>query len=232
MIENKSDKVVKSLDIFSDVMTGVASAGKTEMVSSAGYLIRGLWHVDVVKRIKREWNYYREKGVIQEDYIETDQCKSMLFELLDALENEILDDERIELLKKIFFATTSEVIYDRNNVKAYQFMKLGRMLSTGEILVLFSCFRISLDEKNWKEDGMDARRSLIRIAKESGLAHPELVEVHEETLIVKKLLHKRQNADKSAVFIERKERYRLTSYGYAFCKFVEYYDLNLGIGED
>ena len=50
----------------------------------------------------------------------------------------------------------------------------------------------------------------------------ELVEIHEQGLMDKKLLSPRQHGDRSGVFV--KPHYRLTDLGYAFCHFIDAYE--------
>jgi hypothetical protein len=84
--------------------------------------------------------------------------------------------------------------------------------------VLSTAYKISKQE--YIKDN-SAAVWLKKIAEESGLVHPELVEIHEEELMKEHLLSPRVQSDKSGIRVN--PHFRLTSLGLDICKYIENY---------
>ena len=188
---------------------------------TVGHLLQSLIKGKFLSQLIREWNEYRNKGKIKEDYQTTDQHIECLQELLDFIDSDLPDEKRFSLLKKIFLVTATETISGRDDVLPQQYMQICRKLTSGEVLVLLGIFQFS---KSGKIDPNDtgAVSWLSNIAKAANLEYIELVELHERNLIDKNLLTPRMLGDKSGVRLG--QHYRLTDLGYEICKFVEKYD--------
>lgn len=180
---------------------------------------------EFLSQLLKEWNQYRDKGRVKDDYQKSEQHKVCLQELFDFLSKDSPDEIRFSILKKILLVAATESRSTRESLAPQQYMRIGRELSDGEILVLFACYRALRDETEtaWRtESNVGAGAWLQRIAALSGLVHTELVEIHEIALEEKRLINRRLHPDRSGV--QLRSNYRLTSLGLKFCEFVASYD--------
>ncbi|MDD4681161.1 MAG: hypothetical protein PHP79_09835 [Clostridia bacterium] len=163
-----------------------------------------------------------EKGSIKDDYQYTNQHLTCLQELLGFLENDITDELRFTVLKKIFFVSAAEEILDRDNPLPVMYFKICKSLSSGEILVLKTTYELTKEEA-WKEMKTNSATDwLDMISKKAGLIYPELAELYEQELIGKNLITPREHTDKSGV--TKGEHFRLTNLAYNLCRYIEAYD--------
>jgi len=210
-----------TLTSLAEGITGITASERKELALSVGHIFQSFRKGQFLSRLGKEWDTYREKGRIKDDYIDTEQHRSCLQELLDFLDNDSPDDIRFEVMKKVFIAASTETASDRNSLLPYQFLRLCRGMSSGEVIVLNTTYRISKSEKIPNVSGTSIRW-LDAIAKESGLGHSSLVEIYEDELIKKRLISGRIFSDRSGV--EEKPHFRLTSLGLELCDFIASYD--------
>ncbi len=225
---NKLDKwhkdtgevIKKTLSSLAEGITGIAASERKGLALSVGHIFQSLRKGQFLSRLGEEWDSYREKGQIKDDYLETEQHCSCLQELLDFLDNDSPDELRFEVIKKVFLTAATETVYDRDSLLPYQFMRLCRRMSSGEIIILNATYKIAKSKETPDFNG--ANQWLDVIAKETGLAHTLLVEIYEEELIKKHLLSNRFYEDRSGIILE--PHFRLTSLGFELCEYIANYD--------
>lgn len=210
---------LRKVDEGVKAVTGIVASEKHERICAASHVVQGVLRGKFLKIFKNEWDKFKEKGSIEEDYDFTEQSTSCLLELLQFLDGDMPDEKRFILLKKIFLVAATEKITDRNSHLPLQYMQICRTLSAGEILVLNATFRITEDKK---EFGNSAQRWLEVMAEESNLKYTALVEIYENRLMEKHLLTERKYADRRGISMGR--HYRLTDLAYEICRYIEQYD--------
>jgi len=204
-----------------DAFTGIATSEKKQYYFSASKLLKGLLLGQFIKEFQHEWDKYIKKGQINSDYQYTDQHYDRLGELLDYLDSNIPNKEVFNILKKIFFKAASESHSKEDDILPLQFLKVVKSLSSSEILLLFTTYRIA-NEGSWRDQKRwQTLQWLDKLAKESGLKYRSLVELNERNLIERKLLTIRLHSDGSGVQIE--PHFRLTEFGWHLCSYVEDY---------
>jgi len=220
IFQKDTEDVLKiTLSDLLEGITGIAVSEKRDYILSVGRILQAIRKGKFLSQLINEWNHFREKGRIKEDYQRTEQHYTCLQEMLDFLDKDSPDEIRFNTLKKILMNAAMETISNRDNILPQQYMKLCRTLSSGEILVLSTAYKIS---KRKPATSNAANDWLNSIAKESGLVHAALVEIHEDGLMKKYLITPREYPDLSG--IEMGASYRLTSLGYDLCRFIEEYD--------
>jgi len=225
---NKIDKwhkdtgevIKRTLTSLAEGITGIAASDRKDLSLSVGYIFQSFRKDQFLSQLGNEWDSYRKKGRIKDDYIDTEQHRSCLQELLDFLDNDSPDEIRFEVMKKVFIAAATETASDRNSLLPYQFLRLCRGMSSGEIVVLHATYEIAKSDQIPEITG--ANQWLDIIAKKSGLEHTSLVEIYEEDLIKKYLLSRRIHSDRSG--IAAKPHFRLTSLGFDLCNYIASYD--------
>jgi len=169
-----------------------------------------------------EWNRYREKGKVKDDYQFSEQHYVCLQELLDFLENDSPDEVRFKVLQQIFLVAASEEVSDRNSFLPQQFMKIARTLSDGEVILLSTVWNILQSGNIEFDQDNSADRWLNEVTAASSLEHQELVEIYEQRLMDKKLLTPRLYSDKSGVNVN--PHYRLSPLGIKLCEYIRAYE--------
>lgn len=217
---NTGDIIKDTLLCLAEGITGIAASDRKELAFSVGHIFQSLRKGQFLSKFLAEWNAYREKGRIPKDYQETEQHHTCLQELLEFLDHDSPDEIRFETLKRVFLVAATETVSDRNSLLPYQFLRLCRGMSSGEIIVLNTTYQIAKSRQ--MPDVSGANQWLDAIAKESGLGHASLVEIYEEDLIKKHLLSRRLRTDSSGV--AAKPHFRLTSLGFELCDYIASYD--------
>ncbi len=218
--DDTSNLLNETIKALAEGATGIASSERKDLVLSIGHLFQKIRSGRFLETLKVEWDEYRKKGRIKNDYTKSEQHMSCIQEMLDFLDEDSPDQLRFDFLKKIFLAASSEQVTSRDSYLPQQIMKICRQLSSGEILVLSATHKLSVD-KNYPP----TRKSvdwLSYIAEISGLKHSELVELHERDLIKKNLISDRSIGDNTAV--NAGNNYRLTPLAFDVFKFIQNYD--------
>jgi len=215
------DILKDALANLAEGLTGLAASERKELVFSVGHIFQSLLKGQFLSQLMNEWNDYREKGRIKDDYLGTEQYRACLQEMLDFLDKDTPDDLRFTFLKKIFLTAATEKISKRDSFLPQQYMHICRRLTSGEVIVLKTTYEIT------KAGGSDtleksAKAWLNKVADESGLKYPELIEIHERELMEKNLLMNRRHSDRSGISLGG--HYRLTGLGFEICQFIEHYD--------
>lgn len=210
--ENSSDIIRETYESLIKTMTGVATAEKKDLILSVSRVLQNIRATNLLGLLKNEWEYWKEKGKIKEDYHQTEQHLNCLHELLEFLENDIPDELRFNTLKKILLVAASESLSDRNDILPQQFLAISKRLSSGEMMVLFAAYKLAKEcdfnypsSNVWKKD----------ISANSPLKFTALVELHEKNLIELKLIGAPSFFTKQC---------RLSDLGIEFCRYIEAYE--------
>lgn len=214
----------RSVDDLVEGLTGLAASEKREYALSLGHLFQSLTKGSFLNTLRYEWDKYRKAGKIEDDYLRSEQHRANFQEMLDFLDNDSPDETRFGFLKKIFLSIATEENDNRDGVLPQQIMKIARTLTAGEILILAANSKL-VKEGIWRKerDSYSSTDHWLRITGvESKLQYKALVEVHEQTLIEKKLLTPRRYSDNSGMVVG--ENYRLTDLAMELLKYVEGYE--------
>jgi hypothetical protein len=208
----------ETVQSLAEGLTGLASSSKQDLIRSAGSIFQRYRNASFLSSLLEEWNEYRKKGRIADDYVRSEQHRACLGELLNFLDSGIADETRFSVLKQILLVSAEEKMSSRNDVLPLQYMRIARELSPGEVLVLSAAYGAA-NQGFWKNEGGHDWNEYI--AQHSGLHLTDLVEVHVRTLEEKRLLFPPLYADRSGIRV--KPYFRLTELGYQFSKFVDAY---------
>ncbi len=216
-----SDLLSRTIKNLVEGITGIAASERKDLYLSLGYILQRIRSGNFLQTFKYEWDRFREKGKIQDDYMRSEQHQECLQEMFDFLDKDSPDENRFSFLKKIFLTAATESVTDRNSLLPQQYMKICRTLSSGEVLVLQVAFSIAKTGE-WDANDMNAQNWLKKIAERSCLRYPELIEIHERNLMNKMLITPRLYSDNSG--IKMGKYFRLSELGYEICKFIESYE--------
>jgi len=220
--QNTEDVLRTTLRSLIEGLTGITTSSKSELILSISHIFQKMRGGQFLSQLLKEWERYKEKGKVKDDYQFTEQHKACLQELLEFLDKDSPDEVRFKVLKQIFLVAASEEASDRKSFLPLQFMKIARSLTDGEIILLTTIWQIAKEHKGEYDQHYGAARWIQVVTEASGMKHKELVEIHEQGLMEKRLITPRQLADRSGVQV--KPYCRLTDLGYEFCNFIEKYE--------
>jgi len=220
--QNTEDVLRTTLRSLIEGLTGITTSSKSELILSISHIFQKMRGGQFLSQLLKEWERYKEKGKVKDDYQFTEQHKACLQELLEFLDKDSPDEVRFKVLKQIFLVAASEEASDRKSFLPLQFMKIARSLTDGEIILLTTIWQIAKEHKGEYDQHYGAARWIQEVTEASGMKHKELVEIHEQGLMEKRLITPRQLADRSGVQV--KPYFRLTDLGYEFCNFIEKYE--------
>lgn len=204
-------------------ISGIAASEKQEIILSFGHILQRIRGGNFLDQVRKEWNLFKEKGKIKDDYQFTEQNYQCLQELLDFLEKDLPDEVRVNILKKIYIVCATEDYSSREDILPVQFMKIARKISVGEWLILSTCYRMNKGTVKISVSMnklQSARAWCEELAKHSGLEYPSLVQYHEQGLIDKRLITGRINSNKRVVL---GDHLRLSDLGLSFCEYIDKY---------
>lgn len=155
----------------------------------------------------------KSKGKIKEEFIDSDLGKACLSELLDAIDKNP-DPKRVLALKNAFLRIASQPGKDSEAVHQQQLLHMIGTLSSGEIVLLATMYRVGgvnlyTSADQWLSD----------MATETGFRDQGLVKLSEKPLMGKHLVLPRTLVDGSG--IEWGLRNRLTGLGERICLFMQ-----------
>jgi len=213
-----SNFLARTIRNLAEGITGIAASEKKDWYLSIGYLLQRFRSGRFLETLKSEWEEYRDKGRIKNDYVDTEQHRECLQEILDFLDRDSPDHTRFAAIKRVFLNTATERLSSRDSVLPQQYMRICRKLSSGEVLVLQATFQLA-KEYGESVPELGATGWLRRLAETSHLTHEELVELHEHTLMEKNLISPRRYGDRSGIV--QTKHFRLTALGYELCRFMQ-----------
>ena len=214
---DSKDNVMKFLQQstikIAETFTGLLVSSREDWKLSAGKLIQAVIKSSFLTQLGREIEEYRDKGKIKEDYFATHKQRATLIELLKFIDEEVPDNERFNAIKSIFFNSIAKDASERDEILGYELLKLCRKLTSGDILVLKSCYR-NIDSM---KDFQETINWLNKVSEDIHLPI-RLIELYEKNLMSLNLLSGRHG--KSQDIIAAGVNGRITDLGAELYKFI------------
>jgi hypothetical protein len=207
----------QTADSLIESVTGIGISEKKDWIKSAGHILQHARGGRFLESLKEEWNGYREKGKIKEDYESTNQCWDTLKEILESIDQDMPDRIRFDAMKKVFLNTATEKFSNRDSLMPYEFMKITRRLTSAQVIILSACYNF-YDEDQTSASNVKSYEEWNRIVLEkSELQYREILDVEEKGLVGLGLLTERVYGDGSGIHAGR---FRFTTLGLHLCEFI------------
>lgn len=207
-------EVAKSGDA---ILTGALGTEKLRLRMIPGRLFQAARSDEFLIQLASEVEELREKGEIKDDYLNTEQASATLQELLAALEEPPVDERKFNTLKAIFLQAAQEKLSSRDDPTPQLLMNIARQLSSGEILLISSVYRIGKEGVSTEAEN-SAGPWVETITSKSEIKTKGMVEFYEKSLIKKKLITPRERTGKYGV--SPGMCFRLTDLGFKLCQFI------------
>lgn len=215
---------------MAEFITGILVSDTKDWKLSAGRLVQASIKWKLFSQIGKEIKAYIDKGKIKEDFLDKEQNKQSLSDLLKFIDETAPDEDRFNAMKTLFIRSVASYSSDEEQILSYHFMKLCKELESGDLLILKAAYDIKngnlsnkLSSTKVDPNNITASYWLQNISKQIGHEIVSLVEVHEDKLINLKLIGPRTASDRSGVTLLK--NYRLTDLGCKICEYI--YDRNV-----
>ena len=204
---------------WDSITTGALSYGANHFYAMPGRLIQAVRNNVFLNQLATEFTELKDKGKIKQDYINTEQGKSCLQELLSALENPPVDEIRFNAFKSIFLKACTESISNREESTPILLMSIAKNMSGGAILLLAANYKVRDKLHPLDNQGYAAASKWFEcIRAESDLDSDGLIEFYEEELIKAKLIFPRQPSRRDRVMVGSHSR--LTDLGIKMSRYL------------
>ena len=209
---------------IAEAVTGALALGYSDAILVGGRLVQATLKGKLLKQVAREIQDLIEKGRIKEDYANSKYGFKSLVELLEFIDSEVPDEDRLQAVKAMFVAVNAVDAKEGEELVNYQLLQISKKLSGGQILVLKATCDME-KEKAYHGMGVAADEWLRRIASRLGHKLTALVEQDESALISSGMITDRTHSDRSGI----RDPNRLTDLGIRFCDVLVQYG---GTGTD
>jgi hypothetical protein len=215
------DPTTQALEAF----TGALALGVKQAPLAAGRMAQAIVKGKIFAQIAEEWKALREAGKLRDDLGESKSGLYTWAELINLIDEDCPDEERLEALKAMFYGVNKTKAEDAEKILAYQLWRLAKEMNSGDLLVL----KVINDRMN-RTPNANWGEWMDYIAKESGLGFRELLERHEKRLIDFSLLTPRFRVTGDGPGIEsgiQSSNNRLTQVGVRFYQNIQTYQIDL-----
>lgn len=184
--DNEASNVPESNseNVLTKVMTALlghlpGGAARTPVRYYREYRAHGL-----LSSFARAYKERLDRGRIRTGFVDSDLHYACIGHICRALDEELVDDVRMRLMKKVFFVSAQSDV--KNEVLVEQLMAIASSLSSAEVLMIAALAKLERDCT--QAQNVPWLSWCQHVAENSPFEHPHLVHRIEEGLVDKKLL--------------------------------------------
>lgn len=176
----------------------------------------------IFEQLATEVKHLRERGKLPADFAEKKYGYQSWVDLLKIIDDEAPDEDRLEALKAMFYASNKVNLNDVERIVGYQLFQIAKSLSSNHLMVLRAAYRLMQNGTRVSNLGASpSYRDWSNVVAEfSGHYIANLVEHADPLLVQNQLFHARIPPDLLRVVANR-----LTELGVAFCKNIDTYKI-------
>lgn len=206
---------------------GLLTIDKNDYILVAGRLIQAGIKSNMLKQLGKEIKDLTDKGKIKTKWFKSEYCRMSFLELLNFIDSEVPDEERLKAMKALFFVSAEISSSEQQMRLSYELCLICIKLNSGDILILNSAYKLYSDQSlavkyNINKGDHGVSGWLSGMSRVVGHNIPSLIENHEDNLMKLKLITRRTYNDLSG--FEPTPYYRMTELGYRLCDFVLKFD--------
>ena len=133
---------------FVETATGAALYEKKDFILAGGQLIQGAIKLDLWGEMLNQLNKARDIGKTKKKFYESRNGRINFNELFSYLDsNDTPDEEVFKALTAIFFASEELNSEQKDEILAYELIKLAKHLKSVDLLVLMAAYELYLEQK-------------------------------------------------------------------------------------
>lgn len=175
--------------------------------------------VEALTDFGREVSEWIKAGNLPEDFSGRPSGYQTWVELLQEIDSNPIDAERLKAMKAMFFAANRIKATDGESIVAYQLFRIAKGLTSGQLLLLKAAYQRAIS-KDFSPTQLGANEWLGIMARQLGHQIEGLVEQDERVLMQSLLLTPRSLPDESGI---NDRSGRLTTLAIKFCENLEMY---------
>jgi hypothetical protein len=175
--------------------------------------------VEALTDFGREVSEGIKAGRLPEDFSGRPSGYQTWVELLQEIDSNPVDAERLKAMKAMFLAANKIDVSEKESILAYQLFQIAKMLKSGQLLLLAACYAAFLSGNFQGNATMPAATWTSKMANNVGHGLTALVEQDEKILVGGGLLNSRRNGELQV----SEYNARLTDLGIKFCQNLEEY---------
>ncbi|MFZ1014210.1 MAG: hypothetical protein WAN28_12780 [Terracidiphilus sp.] len=156
--------------------TGCLKVGNKGLLVSLGKIAQASFSGDTVEQLVTELRALFEAGKIASNFNKKKYGRKTWVDLLQIIEADSPDEDRLEALKAIFYAVNRICAEDTEEILEYQLWEITKQLKSGDILAMKT-----LNEKGNQIGGLHGNWPDV-VADWSGLGIADLVKLHTDHL--------------------------------------------------
>jgi hypothetical protein len=210
----------RQLENLLQYVPGLLESTKGENATRLSRLLQAFNSGRFIQQLDKELADLRKSSSIKDDYFVQEQALEGLQILFEFIDEDSPDLVRFEAMKQVFLTMCQEKdnLSDRNDPIPTQLLRICRGLSSGELIVLTTAYKLRTEVKEERKQGKQPIGYWHEeIAQGSGLVFPDLVDFHERKLMDKNLITPRYQND-DLIYYGAKNR--LTDLGETLCEFI------------
>jgi hypothetical protein len=175
--------------------------------------------VEALTDFGREVSEWIKTGRLPEDFSGRASGYQTWVELLQEIDSNPTDAERLKAMKAMFLAANKIDVSEKESILAYQLFQIAKILRSGQLLLLAACYSAFRSGNFQRNETLLAATWTSKMASNVGHGLTALVEQDEKILIGGGLLNPRRNMEIQV----SEHNARLTDLGIKFCQNLEEY---------
>ena len=97
-----SGLLTRTIKSVTEGITGIASSDRRDVILSFGHILQRLRGGKFLSTLKTEWDRYKAKGRISDEFEQSDDNLDCLQELLDFVDRDVPDTRRLKAMKNLY----------------------------------------------------------------------------------------------------------------------------------
>lgn len=210
------------LPTIAAILTGALASGRSDAILVGGRILQAAFKGQTLKQVAQEINELKQKGKLKENYAADPLGFKSLHELIDFIDSEAPDEDRLRGMQAMFYAVNSVDTRESDHILMYELFSLAKRLSGSQVRLLSVIRQASSEPHFAGSSAMQTNEWLSNMASRLGHGLSPLVELDESVLIACKLISDRLGGTDSQSV--QRTNARLTLLGFKFCEVLKNYD--------
>jgi hypothetical protein len=206
------------LGVIAQLTVEFFSSGPKALVGPGVRIVQGALKGNLLSQLAREVDDLRKKGKIDDNFGERKYGFQTWVELLNIIDEDTPDEDRLEALKAMFYAINKVNATDAEQILGYQLFQIAKKLTSNELLVLKAVYELQNDKTKTGHGGFIEWAQAV--SKHLGHSLTSLIDHADKALVENQLLSERFFPDRSGIHWLN---WRMTDLGVRFCENIERY---------
>jgi hypothetical protein len=180
-----------------------------------------------LQQVAQEIKDLKQKGKLADDFADRKYGFQTWVELLQLIDEDTPDEDRLEALKAMFYAANRVKAEEADQIVGYQLFQIAKRLTSNELLILKTAYEVRGNARFMAPNTAMAFPDWAEvILHQLGHGVVGLLEHADDSLVENKLFTRRYNTEQQDGGRVFPMNGRLTDLGLQFCKNIERYQID------